>query len=78
MHNPPIVFEETGYTVHAEPNGDEWHGELLNEQSELHDGFSYTREGFPGAVIGALRVRDIAFTTKLAARMWLHTDDESA
>jgi hypothetical protein len=75
MRNPTVVFKETGFTVHAAPAGEEWRGEILTEQGELHDGFSYTRECFPGAVIGALRVRDIAFAPKLAARMWVHTHD---
>ncbi len=88
MHNPAIVFLYTGFTVHAAPSGPEsteaaseatpgprWRGEILNAAGEVQDGFSYTRDGFPGAVIGALRVRDIAFAPKLAARMWVHTDD---
>jgi hypothetical protein len=80
MRDPAIVFEETGFTVHAAPNGaapdgSEWRGELIDATGEVHDGFSYMRDGFPGAVIGALRVRDIAFATKLAARMWLHTHE---
>jgi len=77
MNNPAIVFKHTGFTVHAAPAaaGGEWRGEILTEQGEVHDGFSYTRERFPGAVIGALRVADIAFAPKLAERMWVHTDD---
>jgi hypothetical protein len=79
MRDPAIVFQETGFTVHAAPNGapdgSEWRGELIDATGEVHDGFSYTRDGFPGAVIGALRVRDIAFAPKLAARMWLHTHE---
>ena len=75
MQNPAIVFKHTGFTVHAAPTGEEWRGEVLTEQGDVHDGFSYTRECFPGAVIGAMRVRDIAFATKLAARMWLHTHE---
>ena len=80
MRDPAVVFKYTGFTVHAAPSRDErrgeWRGEILDEAGELHDGFSYTRDGFPGAVIGALRVRDIAFAPQLAARMWVHTDDE--
>ncbi len=75
MRYPAVVFKYTGFTVHAAPSGTEWHGEILNDAGEVQDGFSYTRDGFPGAVIGALRVRDIAFAPKLAARMWVHTDD---
>ena len=75
MRDPAIVFEATGFTVHAAPDGAEWRGELIDSTGELHDGFSYTRDGFPGAVIGALRVADIAFAPKLAARMWLHTGE---
>ena len=75
MRDPAIVFEETGFTVHAAPNGSEWRGELIDAAGDVHDGFSYLRDGFPGAVIGALRVRDIAFAPKLAARMWLHTHE---
>jgi len=76
MRNPAIVFTQTGFTVHAAPDGAEWRGELIDSSGEVHDGFSYTRDGFPGAVIGALRVRDIAFLPKLAARMWLHTHEQ--
>lgn len=78
MRNPAVVFRQTGFTVHAGRAagvGGEWQGEILDERGQLHDGFSYLREGFPGAVIGALRVGDIAFATKLAARMWLYTDE---
>jgi hypothetical protein len=75
MRDPAIVFQEKGFTVHAAPDGAEWRGELIDAKGEVHDGFSYTRDGFPGAVIGALRVRDIAFAPKLAARMWLHTHE---
>jgi hypothetical protein len=81
MRNPAVVFKQTGFTVHAGRAGEagekhaEWRGEILDERGQLHDGFSYVREGFPGAVIGALRVGDIAFATKLAARMWLHTSE---
>jgi len=77
MEKPAIVFRHASFTVHAAPTGGEWRGEILTEQGELHDGFSYTRERFPGAVIGALRVRDIAFASRLAERMWLHTDDDA-
>jgi hypothetical protein len=78
MRNPAVVFRHTGFTVHAGRAAGteaEWRGEILDERGKLHDGFSYVRDGFPGAVIGALQVRDIAFATKLAARMWLHTSE---
>jgi hypothetical protein len=75
MRDPVVVFRHTGFTVHAAPSGGEWRGEILDDAGELQDGFSYTRDGFPGAVIGALGVRDLAFAPQLAARMWLHTDD---
>ena len=75
MRDPAGVFKYTGFTVHAAPSGGEWRGEILNDAGEVQDGFSYTRDGFPGAVIGALRVRDIAFAPQLAARMWVYTDD---
>jgi hypothetical protein len=74
MKRPAIVFSLTGLTVHAEPSGELWQGELLNERGEVEDSFAYTREAFPGAVIGALRFSALAFATTLAARMWLHTD----
>jgi hypothetical protein len=74
MQSPAIVFTHTGLTVHASQQGERWHGELLNEHGELQDAFAYTRETFPGAVIGALRFPDITFALELAARMWLHTD----
>jgi hypothetical protein len=74
MKRPVIVFTHTGLTVHAAQNGDHWLGELLDSRGELKDVFAYTREAFPGAVIGALRVRDVAFAPQLASRMWLHTE----
>ncbi len=75
MRDPAIVFKQTGFTVHATACGSDWRGEILNDAGEVHDGFSYIREGFPGAVVGALRVADIAFAPQLAARMWVYTDD---
>jgi len=74
MKQPAIVFSHTGLTVHAEPRGDSWQGELLDEQGQVKDSFAYTREGFPGAVIGALRVGALGFATSLAPRMWLYTE----
>jgi len=73
MERPAIVFSHTGLTVHAAPLGELWQGELLDERGELKDSFAYTREAFPGAVIGALRCGALGFATSLAARMWLHT-----
>lgn len=73
MQRPAIVFSHTGLTVHAIEQGDHWRGELLDARGELKDVFAYTRDAFPGAVIGALRVRDVAFAPQLAYRMWLHT-----
>ncbi len=74
MQSPAIVFTHTGLTVHAAPRGQAWQGQLLNERGEVEDEFAYTRDEFPGAVIGALRFTDLAFAVRLAARMWLHTD----
>jgi hypothetical protein len=74
MKRPAIVFTHTGLTVHAARNGEHWRGELLDERGQVQDVFAYTREAFPGAVIGALRVRDVAFVPQLAPRMWLHTE----
>lgn len=73
MKRPAIVFRHTGLTVHAAPAGEVWQGELLDEQGRLKDAFAYTREAFPGAVIGALGCGELGFATELAARMWLHT-----
>lgn len=74
MHSAPIVFQHTGLTVRATPRGEGWRGELLDENGDVKDEFSYTREAFPGAVIGALRFTDLQFAVRLAARMWLHTE----
>ena len=73
MQSPAIVFRHTGLTVHAAPSDGGWRGELLDELGRVRDAFSYTRETFPGAVIGALGVPDLAFAVKLAERMWVHT-----
>jgi hypothetical protein len=73
MLRPAIVFTHTGLTVHAAPSDGAWRGELLDSRGRVCDAFSYTRETFPGAVIGALGVPDLAFAVELAARMWLHT-----
>ena len=78
MRTPAVVFQHTGLTVRASRESSEeleWRGELLNEQGSVEDVFAYTRERFPGAIIGALRVPDVAFATQLAARMWVFTDD---
>jgi hypothetical protein len=74
MQCPAIVFTHTGLTVRATARGSTWQGQLLNEQGEVQDEFAYTREAFPGAIIGALRFTDLRFAVQLAARMWLHTD----
>jgi hypothetical protein len=73
MQRPAIAFVHTGLTVRARLQGDHWRGELLNSRGEVEDVFAYTRDAFPGAVIGALRVSDVSFAPRLAARMWLHT-----
>ena len=73
MKRPAIVFTHTGLTVHAVEQGEHWQGELLNAEGKVEDVFAYTRDDFPGAVIGALRVSDVAFAPQLAARMWIHT-----
>ena len=78
MQRPAIVFSHAGLTVHASLRGELWHGELLDEQGEVRDGFAYTREAFPGAVIGALRFTQLGFATELAVRMWLYTSDAAA
>jgi hypothetical protein len=76
MKRPAIVFSYTGLTVRAEQLGELWRGELLDEHGEVKDSFAYTREVFPGAVIGALGCAALGFATSLAARMWLHTDGQ--
>jgi hypothetical protein len=78
MRKPTIAFVHSGLTVHAAPCGEAWCGEILDEQSEVLDVFAYTREEFPGAVIGALAFPEVSFSTTLAARLWLHTGDELA
>jgi hypothetical protein len=78
MQNKAVVFSHTGLTVHAESHGELWQGRLLDEHGAVQDSFAYTRETFPGAVIGALRFRALGFATTLAARMWLYTGDSEA
>lgn len=73
MKQPAIVFSHTGFTVHAAPIEERWQGELLDDAGEVRDSFAYTRETFPGAVIGALKVSALSFASTLALRMWLHT-----
>ena len=75
MRNPSIVFVHEGLTIHAGPCGEAWCGEILDERGEVLDLFAYTREGFPGALIGALTFPEISFATALAARLWLHTGE---
>lgn len=77
MSNRAVVFSETGLIVRAACEGDVWRGQLLNQRGEVEDEFAYTRDTFPGAVIGALRVSDIGFAPRLARRLWLHTEDEA-
>lgn len=74
MHSDPIVFSHTGLTVRAALHGDAWQGQIVDAHGEVQDEFSYTREAFPGAVIGALRFRELDFAVRLAARLWLYTD----
>ena len=73
MQTPEIVFTHTGLTVHAAPSAEGWRGELLDRGGHARDAFVYTREHFPGAIIGALSVPDLSFAVELALRMWLHT-----
>lgn len=74
MQGSAIVFNHTGLTVRAARRGEAWQGQLLDERGQVQDEFSYTREAFPGAVIGALRFTDLEFAVRLAARLWLLTD----
>ena len=78
MKKPTIAFVHTGLTVHAAPCGEAWCGEILDEQGDVLDVFAYTREEFPGALIGALTFAEVSFAVSLAARLWLHTGDELA
>lgn len=73
MESEPIVFEHTGLTVRAAARGDTWQGEIIGAGGEVEDVFAYTRDAFPGAVIGALRFKELDFAVRLAARLWLHT-----
>jgi hypothetical protein len=78
MQSPDVVFIHTGLTVHAaavdEQERRHFRGELLDQDGTLQDAFAYTREAYPGAVIGALKFTDLSFAVALAARMWLHTE----
>lgn len=74
MQSPAIVFQHTGLLVRAAPRGEAWQGEIVDAQGQVQDEFSYTREEFPGAVIGALRFTELDFAVRLAARLWLYTD----
>ena len=74
MESSAVVFNHTGFTVRAMPCGEAWRGQLLDQNGRVQDEFAYTREAFPGAVIGALTFTDLEFTVRLAASMWLHTD----
>jgi hypothetical protein len=78
MKKPTIAFVHAGLTIHAAPCGPAFCGEILDELGEVLDVFAYTREEFPGAVIGALAFPEVSFATALAARLWLHTGDEPA
>lgn len=73
MQSPAIVFTHAGLTVHAALTEAGWHGELLDSLGQAFDCFSYTRETFPGAVIGAFAAPGLSFALELAGRMWLHT-----
>lgn len=77
MQSEPIVFSHTGLLVRAAPreHGDAWQGQIVDAKGEVQDEFSYTREAFPGAVIGALRFKELDFTVRLAARLWLYTGE---
>lgn len=75
MSEQAVVFTHEGVTVRAAQHGDSWRGELLNERGEVRDSFTYTRDGFPGAVIGALCFTGLGFAPQLAARLWLHTGE---
>ena len=74
MQSPALVFKHTGFTVHAAPDGNGWSGEILSPGGQVQDQFAYTRDAFPGAVIGALGFTDLGFAGPLALRKWLHTD----
>lgn len=74
MQSELIVFSHTGLTVRAVSRGDAWQGQIVNAVGEVQDEFSYTREAFPGAVIGALRFKELDFGVRLAARLWLLTE----
>ncbi len=74
MQSEGIVFNLTGLLVRAAPCGDAWQGQIVDAHGAVQDEFSYTREAFPGAVIGALRFTELDFAVRLAARLWLYTD----
>lgn len=74
MESEPIVFDHTGLTVRAALRDGAWQGQIVDARGEVQDEFAYTREAFPGAVIGAFRFKELDFTVRLAARLWLYTD----
>lgn len=78
MKKPTIAFVHAGLTIHAGPCGEAWCGEVLDELGEVLDVFAYTREVFPGALIGALCFPELSFASALAARLWLHTSEPLA
>ncbi len=78
MNKPTIAFVHAGLTIQAAPCGEAWCGEILDELGEVLDVFAYTREEFPGAVIGALCFPEVSFAFALAARLWLHTSEPPA
>jgi hypothetical protein len=74
MQTELIVFHHTGLTVRAARRDEAWQGQIIDALGEVQDEFSYTRESFPGAVIGALRFRELDFAVRLAPRLWLLTE----
>jgi hypothetical protein len=78
MKEATIAFVHAGLTIQAGRCGAGWCGQIVDELGEVLDVFAYTRDGYPGAVIGALSFPEVSFATALAARLWLHTTEEPA